>query len=885
MKKFILSIFLMLFLSGLMAKPLTEKQLNTAVNNFVISHSKALTIMENMEIPTKRNNSIAVYNLKPTGFIVLATDDIMQPVLAYSFTNSLDLNTRSENPFFEIFAEATDLRMEYYSSNKSIANTNLQAWQDLLNGNIRDGRPEQQWPAAGTTSTDGWVETRWVQTGVYNNMCPNDNSGERSVVGCVATAMAMIMDFHKYIGIPNFNESDSFTSYSEGIQIDNDAEEHDFPTFPELNAYLANAAENYATDNQLTNDDLAAINFAAGISVGMNWSSDGSGAYTPSVASALLNKFDYDSAETIDNYGYGFYNVLQENMQNMQPAEISIFTSNWENGHAIIVDGYNTDDYYHLNFGWGTSNSTCWYLLPSGMPSNYSIISNAVVNIEGGTLPISISGNVSIAGTTAENTHIILQGSKQFETIVTNPNGNFEFDVVLSGEYSVTAIKDDGAYYKYIDSVSFDEDNNTLNITLDDFTNFTGQVTAPINPENTVITIYKDDTIISQTTANAQGNYTFHNIIPASYYITASLAGNYFGSGNIDVTAENQNLDLDISEYSGDLATSFASYPASTWILIPNYELSMGVKLSTELPNIAENDVISKVRFKAPISSDQGEIYPQLWKNNTLICEMELNDFSEGDWIEQEFATFVQIQNDEDYFIGYRIISSTSSYAYQDNGPQVEGFGGFSRLTGWNELNRDTNLCIEPIVISNNYGIINGSLDISQLENIDFDNTIVKAGNHAAHPDSNGNFTLIVTPNTYNLVAETTSAIASLDDIEISSGEILNNIELVFYENLDSDNFEASLPDLKLHNNYPNPFNPTTTISFDLPKSGNVKLEIFNSKGQRVKTLLNEKINSGHHSVIWNGKNMKNQNVVSGIYFYRISNQNYSETKKMMLLK
>ena len=77
------------------------------------------------------------------------------------------------------------------------------------------------------------------------------------------------------------------------------------------------------------------------------------------------------------------------------------------------------------------------------------------------------------------------------------------------------------------------------------------------------------------------------------------MAGNYFGSGNIDVTAENQNLDLDISEYSGDLATSFASYPASTWILIPNYELSMGVKLSTELPNIAENDVISKVRFKA----------------------------------------------------------------------------------------------------------------------------------------------------------------------------------------------------------------------------------------------------------------------------------------------
>ena len=885
MKKILLSILLMLLLVGLTAKPLTEKQLNTAVNNFVTSHGKELTIADDMEIPTSRNNSIAIYNLKPEGFVVLATDDVMQPVLAYSFTNSLDLNQRDENPLFDIFAEATDLRMEYYSSNRSVANTNVQAWQELLSGNIRDGRPQQQWPAAGTTPTDGWVETRWVQSGVYNNMCPIDNSGERSVVGCVATAMSMIMDFHKYIGSPNFNESDSFTSYSEGIQIDNDAEERGFPTFPELNEYLANAAENYANENPLTSDDLAAINFAAGVSVEMNWSSDGSGAYTQNVAYALLNKFDYDSAQAIDNYGNSFYEALKENMQNMQPAEISIFTSNWQNGHAIIVDGYNTDDYYHLNFGWGTSNSTCWYLLPEGMPSNYSIISDAVVNIEGGALPISISGNVSVPGTTAENTLIILEGSKHFETIVTNPNGNFEFDVILSGEYSVTAIKDNGAYYKYIDSVTFDEDNSTLNISLDDFTNFTGQVTAPINPENAVITIYKDDTEISQTTANAQGDYTFHNIIPGNYNITASLAGNYFGSGNIDVTAENQSLEIEINEYSGDLATSFASYPASTWTLIPNYELSMGVKISTELPNIAENDIISKVKFKAPISSDQGEIYPQLWKNNTLICEMELNDFSAGDWIEQEFDTFVQIQNDENYFVGYRITSSTSSYAFQDNGPQVEGFGGFSRITGWGELQSDTNLCIEPIIISNNYGIINGSLDASQLETINFNSTIVKAGNNVTHPDLDGNFTLIVTPGTYNLIAETASGTANLDGIEIASDEILNNIELVFYENLDSDDFEASLPKLTLHNNYPNPFNPTTTISFDLPETGDVKLEIFNSKGQKVKTLLNEKMNSGQHSVIWNGKDMRNKNAVSGIYFYRISNKDYSETKKMMLIK
>ena len=884
MKKIFFSILLMLLLIGLTAKPLSDQQLNSAVNNFVTSQSKSFTISENITISTSRENAIVVYNLKPEGFVVLSTDDIMQPVLAYSFTNSLELKTRSENPLFEIFSEDTDLRMEYYARDTRLAAANTIAWNELLSGEIRDGRPEQQWPAAGTTSTDGWVETRWTQSGVYNDMCPLDNSNERSVVGCVATAMAMIMDFHKYIGAPNFNNSDSFTSYGEGMQIDGDAEERDFPTFEELNEYLISVSSNYANGLPLSSTDLAALNFAAGVSVEMMWSSDGSGAYTQQAAGALLNKFDYDSASAIENNGPNFYNILSQNMQNMQPAEISIYTSGWQNGHAIIVDGYNTDDYYHLNFGWGTSNNTCWYLLPEGMPSNYSIISAAVANIEGGALPISISGSVTLDGATAENTHIILEGSNTFETIVNDPTGNFDFDIILSGDYSVTAIKDNGAYYKFIENVTLNEEYTVLNISLDNFSEFTGQISAPVDPANTIISFYQDGELLGNTTSNNAGEYIMNNIIPGFYQVTASLDGNFFASNEINVDTDNQELDLELIEYSGDLATSFSSYSSSTWNLIPDYEMSVGVRIDSELEYLNENDVIAKMRFKAPISDDEGEIYPQLWIDNELICEMELTNFSAAEWIEVDFDNFAQITPDHDYFVGYRIFSETGSFAYQDNGPHADNYGGYTRISGWNEINSENNFCIEPVIISNNYGVLNGTINWQQVADIDLSNTIIRAGYQATHPDENGNFSLMVTPGTYDLIVETDDAVANLLGISVSENETLGNLELVLGQ-LDVEEVDVNLLIAQLHKNYPNPFNPTTTISFDLRTSGNVKLEVFNSRGQKIKTLLQENLNSGAHSVIWSGKDSSNNAVSSGVYFYRLSSKDYTATSKMLLLK
>ncbi|MBN2829322.1 MAG: choice-of-anchor D domain-containing protein, partial [Candidatus Cloacimonetes bacterium] len=89
----------------------------------------------------------------------------------------------------------------------------------------------------------------------------------------------------------------------------------------------------------------------------------------------------------------------------------------------------------------------------------------------------------------------------------------------------------------------------------------------------------------------------------------------------------------------------------------------------------------------------------------------------------------------------------------------------------------------------------------------------------------------------------------------------------------------------QLYTNYPNPFNPETTISFDLKQNERVKIDIYNIKGQKVKTLINDDYNAGNHKVIWNGKDNDNHNVSSGIYFFKMEAGTYTKTKKMILMK
>jgi hypothetical protein len=99
----------------------------------------------------------------------------------------------------------------------------------------------------------------------------------------------------------------------------------------------------------------------------------------------------------------------------------------------------------------------------------------------------------------------------------------------------------------------------------------------------------------------------------------------------------------------------------------------------------------------------------------------------------------------------------------------------------------------------------------------------------------------------------------------------------------------------RLIGNFPNPFNPVTTIQFTAEDVGlrsttpgqaeHTELIIYNLKGQKVKTLLNEKLDAGYHSVVWDGKDDTGKPVTSGIYFYKLQTKKDSSMKKMILLR
>ncbi|HVP35687.1 MAG TPA: cohesin domain-containing protein [Terriglobales bacterium] len=96
----------------------------------------------------------------------------------------------------------------------------------------------------------------------------------------------------------------------------------------------------------------------------------------------------------------------------------------------------------------------------------------------------------------------------------------------------------------------------------------------------------------------------------------------------------------------------------------------------------------------------------------------------------------------------------------------------------------------------------------------------------------------------------------------------------------------AQVPkEFSLSQNHPNPFNPTTCIQYSLPSRSHVVLEVYNLLGQKVTTLVDETEEAGILQAIWNGKDSKGNTVTSGVYFYRIKADNFSEVKKMVLMK
>lgn len=311
--------------------------------------------------PFNDNGLVNLYfvTLSPNGFIILSADDNAQPVLGYSFESSLP-DTGIIGGFSEWmlgFSKYVDV-CRIHPQFQMQANADL--WRSLINGTYIVDNP--------SAIVGPLLTSIWDQSFPYNSECPKDpaGSGGHVYAGCVATAMSQVMYYYRYpkTGTGSYGYYHPQYGY---LFADFGATEYKWNEMPDyaLGPYY----------------QLALLQSHLGISVDMDYSPSGSGAYSQDAAQSLKSYFGYSDELTLilkDSYSEtAWAEIVKQNIDAGHPLYYHGFGSG---GHAFNLDGYD-GDYYHFNWGWsGTANG--YYSLnnlnPSGM--NFSYGQGAIVN-------------------------------------------------------------------------------------------------------------------------------------------------------------------------------------------------------------------------------------------------------------------------------------------------------------------------------------------------------------------------------------------------------------------------------------------------------------------------------------------------------------------------
>ena len=356
-------------------------------------------------------------------------------------------------------------------------------WSNYINQNYTffNQREEEYWPPQGPDyPTGGWLQTAWYQSGIYNDFCSIDPATNlRSKVGCVATAISQILNFHEYIGSRVWNTANDGYISMEGetseVYIDQDAGNYDFPKFSSqqgiyspINTYLNDLRAEYLNANpEPTNDEIAALCYISGVACGMNYSSGGSGIYYSDYSNILTDKFNYYTVDWEWDLTSAYIANLIPNMKNAQPAIVNLI--NGPIGHSIVCDGYwindEDEDFFHLNFGWGAGNpgggltpTNAWYDLPD-FPFSYGFYNSPIYNISPPGCHGILSGTVSLNGGNGHITDVTITAGNK----TTHPEATGYYEIELyNGNYEVSAYL--FGYEKSTLEVEIIAEQNTNNI-------------------------------------------------------------------------------------------------------------------------------------------------------------------------------------------------------------------------------------------------------------------------------------------------------------------------------------------------------------------------------------------------------------------------------------
>lgn len=327
-----------------------------------------------------------VFNLNPIGYVVVPAPSFMPKVLVYSFESNFG-SPDALNPLHQLIQADISRKLDLYGEYPNIFGQFEQS-----TGSISGQREKyDQWPETG----NGWLKTNWTQTSPYNDLCPMDPVTQtRSYAGCPSVTMAMILDFHQCTNNTVFDDNDDYYHAYAGrnYQIDDDYESVDFASFPQLNEYLATLNDHWQGGMALTATDKAALVFACGVACRQVYTSEGSGTFGVDQALDAYLRFGCNTVSLLDENDADLWDRLKQNIMDTLPAHLAVVDEAWQTGHNVVVDGYNTDDYYHINFGWGGSYNG-WYLLPDEFPMGLTVVEGIVLDIMKDTSSVA-AGNI-----------------------------------------------------------------------------------------------------------------------------------------------------------------------------------------------------------------------------------------------------------------------------------------------------------------------------------------------------------------------------------------------------------------------------------------------------------------------------------------------------------
>ena len=337
---------------------------------------------ENVDENNKVNSEPCyyVYNANgDNGFIIISADDAVTPILGYAFEGKYD--SINQPPAFIEWMKNLKKQIELIKVNKPDTITKVKSqWNKLSSMKTAQAN-------AATTQIPPLLTSTWNQGCYYNNFCPQDVKGNCSRVwaGCVAVAMGQIMNYWKYPSTCNniSGYTDQFNYDDKGILISNSSYGNisGISPTPYNWSNMANNLTNTSSDLQI--NAVSQLLFHCGVSVQMNYSTTGSGAYSSDAAKALVNYFNYpNSVKFIMRNDYStsvWKGFLTNELDHSRPM---YYSGDGIGAHAFVCDGYQNSDYFHFNWGWGGSYNGYFYidnLNPSS--SNFNYHQTAIIGI------------------------------------------------------------------------------------------------------------------------------------------------------------------------------------------------------------------------------------------------------------------------------------------------------------------------------------------------------------------------------------------------------------------------------------------------------------------------------------------------------------------------